>query len=134
VLLANIDQTPEQAADGRRAFRWSNAGHPPPVLVRADGTTALLDTAPNRLLGVDAEVRRDDHEVLLDPGDLVLLYTDGLIERRGTDLDAGLDWLTSTVTALAGLDPEQICDALLDLVDGRTEDDVVLLALQIRSV
>jgi serine phosphatase RsbU (regulator of sigma subunit) len=83
---------------------------------------------------VDAEVRRDDHEVLLDPGDLVLLYTDGLIERRGTDLDAGLDWLTSTVTALAGLDPEQICDALLDLVDGRTEDDVVLLALQIRSV
>ncbi len=131
VLLANVDQTPEQAAEGLRTLRWSNAGHPPPVLLRADGTTRLLDTPPNRLLGVDAEVRRDDHFVQLRPGDLVLLYTDGLVERRGTDLDDGLDWLTSTVAASAGLDHEQLCDALLDLVRDRAEDDVALLALKI---
>ena len=131
VLLANVEQTPEQAAEGLRTLRWSNAGHPPPVLLRADGTAALLDTPPNRLLGVDADVRRDDHAVLLGPGDVVLLYTDGLVERRGKDLDAGLDWLTSTLPGLAGLDHEQLCDALLDLVAGRTEDDVALLALRI---
>jgi PAS domain S-box-containing protein len=129
VLLANVQQTPEQVAQGLRTFRWSNAGHPPPVLLRADGTTALLDTTPNLLLGVDADARRDDHEVALGPGDLVLLYTDGLVERRGSDLDDGLRWLTSTVADLAGLDHEQLCDALLELVAGRTEDDVALLVL-----
>ena len=61
----------------------------------------------------------------------MLLYTDGLVERRGTDLDDGLRWLVSTVTDLAGLDSEQLCDALLDHVEGRTEDDVVLLALSV---
>jgi PAS domain S-box-containing protein len=133
VLLATVEQTPEQVAAGRRTLRWSNAGHPPPVLRRVDGTTALLDTAPNRLLGVDADVRRDDHEIVLGPGDLVLLYTDGLVERRGTDLDDGLRWLISTVTELAGLDSERLCDALLDLVADRTEDDVALLALSVGS-
>ena len=131
VLLATIEQTPEQAAHDLRSFRWSNAGHPPPVLRRADGSTALLDTAPNILLGVDAGARRDDHDVVLGPGDLVLLYTDGLVERRGNDLDDGLDWLTATVAGLAGVDHEQLCDALLDLLDGGAEDDVALLALRI---
>ncbi len=131
VVLANVEQTPEQAAEGLRTLRWSNAGHPPPVLLRADGTTSLLDTPPNRLLGVDPDARRDDHEILLGPGDLVLLYTDGLVERRGMDLDDGLDWLTSTVAGSAGLDHEQLCDTLLDLVDERAEDDVALLALRI---
>jgi PAS domain S-box-containing protein len=131
VLLGNVEQTPEQAAHGLRTLRWSNAGHPPPLLLRADGSATLLGTPPNRLLGVDAEVRRDDHVVVLGPGDLVLLYTDGLIERRGMDLDDGLTWLTSTAADLPGLDHEQLCDALLDLVEGHTEDDVALLALRV---
>jgi serine phosphatase RsbU (regulator of sigma subunit) len=133
VLLANVEQTPEQAAAGLRTLRWSNAGHPPPVLLRADGTAALLDTPPDRLLGVDSDARRNDHDVVLEPGDLLLLYSDGLIERRGMDLDDGMLWLTSTVAGLAGLDHEQLCDALLDLVAGHTEDDVVLLALTARN-
>jgi len=133
VVLANLRQTPEQAAAGLRTLQWSNAGHPPPVLLRHDGTATLLGTRPNRLLGVDADAGRDDHEVVLAPGDVVLLYSDGLIERRGTDLDDGLAWLTSTLTGLAGLDHEQVCDALLDLVEGETEDDVVLLALKVGS-
>jgi len=129
VLLANVVQSPEQAAAGLRTLRWSNAGHPPPVLRRSDGTAVLLDTPPNRLLGLDPGARRDDHEVVVGPGDLLLLYTDGLVERRGSDLDDGLHWLTSTVAGLADLDHEQLCDALLGLVAGTTEDDVVLLAL-----
>jgi PAS domain S-box-containing protein len=133
VLLANVEQTREQAAVGQRTLRWSSAGHPPPVLLRADGTSTLLDTVPNRLLGVDPEARRDDHTVLLEPGDLVLLYSDGLVERRGADLDDGLHWLTSTVADLTGQGSEQLCDALLDLVAGHTEDDVVLLALSTRT-
>jgi phosphoserine phosphatase RsbU/P len=76
-------------------------------------------------------VRRPAGFVVLGRGDLVLLYTDGLVERRGMDLDDGLNWLTSTLADLAARDHEQLCDALLDLVDGRTEDDVALLALRI---
>jgi len=130
VLLANVEQTTAQAATGHRTLRWSNAGHPPPVLRRADGTTTLLDTTPDRMLGVDPEVQRADHVVVLEPGDLLLLYSDGLIERRGVDLDDGLHWLTSTVAGLVELDLEHVCDVLLDRVAGHTEDDVVLLALR----
>ncbi len=131
VVLADVQQTPEQATEGLRTFRWSNAGHPPPVLRRADGTTTLLDTPPNRLLGVDPGAHREDHSVVLGPGDLVLLCTDGLVERRGTDLDDGLEWLRATVAGAGGLDHEQLCDALLDLVDERAEDDVALLVLRV---
>jgi serine phosphatase RsbU (regulator of sigma subunit) len=83
------------------------------------------------MLGIDPTVRRDDHEVVLGAGDLVLLYTDGLVERRGIDLDEGLEWLTSTVADLAGQDSEQLCDILLDHVAERAEDDVALLALRV---
>ncbi|MGY1915462.1 SpoIIE family protein phosphatase [Blastococcus sp. SYSU DS0973] len=60
-----------------------------------------------------------------------VLYTDGLVESRGRDLDDGMGGLTSTVADLAGRDHEQLCDALLDLVDRRTEDDAALLAFRV---
>jgi len=129
-VLAKVEQTREDAAAGLRTLRWSNAGHPPPLLIRPDGTTVLLTTPADLLLGLDAGSDRADHVARLEPGSTVLLYTDGLVERRGASLDDGLDWLVDTAGALAGLDLDGLCDALLGLVGADAEDDVALLALR----
>ncbi|RBY93243.1 serine/threonine-protein phosphatase [Blastococcus sp. TF02A-30] len=112
-------------------LRWSDAGHPAPVLLRADGGTEVLVRAPERLLGVDPSTARRDHEVELRPGDTVLLYTDGLVERRGAVLDEGTAWLVGELRRWAGRPLEELCDGLLGTLGGRVEDDVALLAVQV---
>lgn len=108
---------------------WASAGHPPPLLRTADGAVQLLDPQPGLLLGLDPSAHRLDHEVLLAPGDLLLLYTDGLVERRDAGIDEGLDWLVETVRAHAGAGPEALCAVLLE--QARThDDDQVLLAVR----
>jgi serine phosphatase RsbU (regulator of sigma subunit) len=113
-------------------LRWSNAGHMPPLVVDPDGTVELLRTSPDLLLGLDAGFVRADHVHGLAPGATVLLYTDGLIERRGASLDDGLAWLAETAGRFAGLGPEQLCDGVLQLVEGHAEDDVAVLAVRVR--
>ena len=114
-VLGQVEQTTEEAVTGLRTFRWSNAGHPPPVLVRADGHAELLAAPDDLLLGLDPTTDRSDHMVTLEPGDTVLLYSDGLVERRGAALDEGLEWLRGAVAALVqgGASLDETCDALL---------------------
>jgi serine phosphatase RsbU (regulator of sigma subunit) len=70
--------------------------------------------------------------VTLDRGTTVLLYTDGLIERRDADLDRGLVRLRDSLIELAGLPLEELLDEVLErLVDGRPEDDVALVAVRL---
>ena len=70
--------------------------------------------------------------VTLDRGSTVLLYTDGLVERRDSDLDAGLVRLRDSLVELAALPLEELLDALLErLVDGHPEDDVALVAVRL---
>ncbi|OMQ14381.1 hypothetical protein A7K94_0217020 [Modestobacter sp. VKM Ac-2676] len=130
-VLARVEQTPEQAVTGVRTLRWANAGHPPPVLVRADGAAQLLERPRNLLLGVDPDTPRSDHAVDLWPGDTVVLYTDGLVERRDATLDEGLDRLVTAAAALAGTPVDDLCDALLARMAPDFADDVALLALRI---
>jgi len=129
-VLAQVEQTEADAERGLRLLRWSNAGHPPPLLVNPDGTAELLIRPPDLLLGFDPGTDRTDHSQVLQPGATVLLYTDGLIERRGASLDEGLQWLLDTGKRLAGLSLEDLCDALLAELEGRVEDDVALLAFR----
>ncbi len=129
-VLATVEQSPEAARRGVRVLRWSNAGHPPPLLVQPDGTVQVLERPPDLLLGVDPEAERADHVQALPDGATVLFYTDGLIERRGVPLDTGLAWLTATVAAWAHLPLEELCDRLLAEL-GPAEDDVALLALRL---
>jgi serine phosphatase RsbU (regulator of sigma subunit) len=69
--------------------------------------------------------------VQLHPGDLLVLYTDGLIERRNSDLDADFAALLGAAAGLAGSSPEDTCAALVErLVAAGHEDDVCLLVLQ----
>ena len=134
-VLAQVDPAP--GAGGARRLQWSNAGHPPPLLVHpagADGVPArveVLETETDLLLGVDPTTDRGDHTRVLAPGCRVLLYTDGLVERRGASLDRWLEWLADAVARLAHLPLEQMCDALLAQLPGRVEDDVALLAVAV---
>jgi serine phosphatase RsbU (regulator of sigma subunit) len=131
-VLATVERTTDDAHPGARVLRWSNAGHPPPLLVRADGTVQVLERAPDLLLGLDPDAERADHALPLGPGATVLFYTDGLIERRGVPLDAGLAWLTGAVADAARLPLGELCDQLLTELAGVVEDDVALLAVRVR--
>jgi serine phosphatase RsbU (regulator of sigma subunit) len=112
-------------------MRWSNAGHPPPVLVCGDGAIVLLERTPDRLLGVSPERERHDHQVTLGPGDTVLFYTDGLVEGRGLDLDKGTAQVVGQLRRIGREPLDQLCDALLAGKSGTVEDDVALLAVRI---
>ncbi|MFQ1002247.1 SpoIIE family protein phosphatase [Modestobacter sp. SSW1-42] len=133
--VARFEQTTEEAARGVTRMRWTNAGHLPPLVVHPDGT--LADPAAwhgELLLGVDPGVVRTEKVMTLAAGSTVLLYTDGLVERRDGDLDEGMERLRQAATELAGTSLDELCDQLIDrLVDGRPEDDVALVAVRLRS-
>ena len=120
--------------DGRVTLRWSNAGHPPPMVVAADRTVTALD-AHSLVLGMDPETRRDEHETTLEPGSTVVLYTDGLAERRDTGLRAGLDHLRTALADLAHRGVEDLSDALLlRLLPPAPEDDVAVVVVRAPSL
>ncbi|MGY1815817.1 SpoIIE family protein phosphatase [Blastococcus sp. SYSU D00820] len=128
-LIARLDRP---RAGGRRRLRWSSAGHPPPVLVRADGTVQVLDSPPELLLGTGDPGRHTDHELPLSPGDTVVMVTDGLVEAGRTGIDAGMARLAEALGELAGLAADALCDRLLGrIVPERAEDDVAVLALRV---
>lgn len=108
---------------------WSSAGHLPP-LVRDSGGATLLERPADLLLGFDPTAERHDHHARLGAGDALVLYTDGLVERRRVPISDSLEWLRTTVGS-AGPDAEAMCDGLLDHV-GRVADDVALLVLRCR--
>lgn len=129
-LYGRIEQPADYAERGLRLFRWANAGHPPPLLLEPGAAPRLLHTPPDMLLGADPSTRRTDHTVDVHPGATLLLFTDGLVERRGADLDEGFDWLERTALRFAALPLEQFCDALLREIGDNRDDDVALLTLR----
>ncbi|HLM05712.1 MAG TPA: SpoIIE family protein phosphatase [Blastococcus sp.] len=114
-------------------LRWSNAGHPPPVRISAAGEVETLDGKPaDLLLGVWPDCVREDHVTPLAPGDTVLLYTDGLVERRNRDIDEGTDELVGALREFAGLPLGEMCDRVLErLFLPDAEDDVAVLAVRL---
>ncbi|MFS4093832.1 PP2C family protein-serine/threonine phosphatase [Streptomyces sp. AF1A] len=125
LVLGRIDH----GRDGH-AFCWSNAGHPPPLLIGADGSTGYLAPARHGIpVGIDPSVPRFSHTHPIPPGATLLLFTDGLVERRGQDIDTGLAQLAAHSGSLAGAPLEELCDALITSC-GVYDDDVALLALR----
>jgi serine phosphatase RsbU (regulator of sigma subunit) len=131
--VARFEQTPDELQRGLTRMRWANAGHLPPLVINPDGSVAELAAwRGDLLLGVDPETPRRESVVTLDRGATVLLYTDGLIERRDADLDAGMVRLRDAVIELADLPLEEMLDEVLErLVHGRPEDDVALVAVRL---
>lgn len=108
----------------------TRAGHPPPALALPDGTVRLLNTPPGVPLGVGG-VAFTPTEIDVPPGSLLVLYTDGLIEARGSDLDERLAELTQLLA-----DPQRqldhVCDSLIThLVPAAADDDIALLVARI---
>jgi PAS domain S-box-containing protein len=109
---------------------WSNAGHPPPLLLPATGPPELLAPGEADLpLCVDPDRPRATHHHRVGPGDTLLLFTDGLVEIPGEHLSLGLDRLAEAAAGARGLPVADLCAALLAyLPDGR--DDVAVLAFR----
>jgi serine phosphatase RsbU (regulator of sigma subunit) len=129
VLVGRLDAV--AGAPGTFRFTFANAGHPPPLVVQPDGTVEVLGDDPvDALLGV-GQSRRSEHEVQLALGASLVLYTDGLVERRYQPIEEGIEQLRTTLTGLVGAAPEQLCDRILDtLLPDRAEDDVALLVVR----
>ena len=129
-LATAVLATVERAGPTGRVFRWSNAGHPPPLLLSPDGQVSLLERDVDLLLGMDPSAPRQDHTADLPAGATVRRYTDRLSERRGWTLDAGSAWLVEAVTGWADLPLQELCDRLLGELAGQLADDVALLAVR----
>jgi serine phosphatase RsbU (regulator of sigma subunit) len=119
--------------DGGTAMRWASAGHPAPVLLAPDGRVGVLDAVPaDLLLGVDPRQQRTDHGTVLAPGSTVLLYTDGLVERRDRGIDEGTAALVEVLSQCVGLPLEELCDRVLELLFlPDAADDVAVLAVRL---
>jgi serine phosphatase RsbU (regulator of sigma subunit) len=123
----------ERDRAGGRQMRWANAGHPPPIVLAEDGTVTVLgDELGDLMLGIDPTAERSEHVVPVPPGAIVLMHTDGLVERRDSTLDDGLDMLAAHLKELAGTPLEELCDGLLRrMLRGIPQDDVALVAVRL---
>lgn len=116
-------------------FEYASAGHPPMLVVSPTGEIRWLDEAASPPLYGDADrVRvRPTGSVVLETGCLLVLYSDGLIERRGSLLDHGLERLALAAAQLADAPMESVCDHLFAALgaDSGRADDVVVLAVRL---
>jgi serine phosphatase RsbU (regulator of sigma subunit) len=113
-----------------------NAGHYPPLVVAPDGRARFLEATPQRPLGVGGESRTTVSRAMA-PGEPVLLYTDGLVERRGETIDLGLRRLADKAYLLAGVSPAEALAKLIAGLHGDSggagDDDVTALAVRART-
>ncbi|MFF4211908.1 PP2C family protein-serine/threonine phosphatase [Streptomyces sp. NPDC001796] len=113
---------------------YSSAGHPPPVLVHVDGSCEMLDRATDPPLGARPQhVPRPQAGQTYVLGDTLVLYTDGLIERRDHSIEAGLNRLKDVLCRQCSLSPERLADALLARlgVAGGARDDIALVIVRL---
>jgi len=118
-------------ADG--TITLASAGHPPPVLRRGarpgrPATAELVDLPPGAPLGLGGRWRTST--VRLEPGDSILMFSDGVVERRGAPLAAGLDALVTAAAAATSGDPRNLCSLATSAIGGPTDDDVAVLAVE----
>ncbi|MBT2385304.1 SpoIIE family protein phosphatase [Streptomyces sp. ISL-11] len=144
-LLSRLDRTLEAVTEptmatvcvvriapreGGWSLLWSSAGHPPPVVVTADGRQCPLDAEPDVPIGVDAGLARRDHACPLPPGATVLMFTDGLVEHPGHGLDEGLGAVADVAVAHAGRSLEALGKAVAEARPSDGHDDMAILALR----
>ncbi|GLU50214.1 SpoIIE family protein phosphatase [Nocardiopsis ansamitocini] len=114
------------------SLNWTNAGHPPPLLAPHQGPVIRLELHDRLFFPGLESGTRTTHEHLLAPGSLLLLYTDGLVERRGHDIDTAIDHVAALLDAL---DHDSLPVLLKRLVErvaaDRTDDDIVILAVRV---
>ena len=114
-----------------RTLTYSSAGHPPPALLHADGTVEFLDQATDPPLGTRPEhAPRPEAQSAFTDGAVLVLYTDGLIERRREDIDTGLQRLADCLARHGTADADTLADTLLaELIPpaGNTDDTALVI-------
>jgi serine phosphatase RsbU (regulator of sigma subunit) len=113
-----------------RSLRYCLAGHPPPLLREPGGSVRTLGQAGGVLLGLGIR-DRPERVVSFAPGSSLVLFTDGLVERRDEDIDAGIARLADALRPAPPPDPAQLCDTLVRQSvarNGREDDAAVLCA------
>ncbi|HEX3089186.1 MAG TPA: PP2C family protein-serine/threonine phosphatase, partial [Ilumatobacteraceae bacterium] len=109
-----------------RTLRWAQAGHFSPLIVKADGTSSYLAENPGAPLALFEGQQYVSSMIEIQPGDRVLMFTDGLVERRREHLDIGLARLATLASASAQLEPEAFVKALAMSVTQRFDDLAVV--------
>jgi PAS domain S-box-containing protein len=131
VALAQLDRV-----DGHWRATVSRAGHPVPFVVRADGTVEEAGR-PGTLLGYVEDPRLEDHEVLLGPGDALVLYTDGVSEASEAHRASGEAWVADRLREAAGGTAEALAARLeraaVEAQDGRPRDDVAVAVARVSA-
>jgi serine phosphatase RsbU (regulator of sigma subunit) len=134
-LVCRVEQEDSDRDAGLRRLRWSTAGHPDPMLLLADGTVIDLTAPVGPPLGIGWLGHRRDGLATLPPDSTLLLFTDGLFERRGLPLDDGRARVREIVSRSADLPLDVLCDRLLaEMLGEGVEDDVAVLAVRAHPV
>ncbi len=110
----------------------SRAGHPPPALRTATGEIRFLETGGTLPLGIDDRVKADEAEYPVSAGDTLLLFTDGLVERRRESINTGFDRLRDAFIN-APADVDELCDFVLErtVTEQASHDDIAVLAVRV---
>ncbi len=125
-VVAFIDRAP----GGGHRLRWSNAGHPPPVVIHPDGEVRPL-TGHDMLLGARRGSPRHTYTAPLPPGSTVLLHTDGLVENRAHTIDEGFATLYRRLGRRTYGLPRDLLTRLSTEIAGDRSDDIAMLAVRV---
>jgi serine phosphatase RsbU (regulator of sigma subunit) len=134
-LVCRVEQDADDRERGLRRLRWSSAGHPDPMLLLADGTVVDLEAPVGPPLGIGWLGPRVDGTATLPENSTLLLFTDGLFERRGLPLDDGRAQVRDILRGSADVPLDALCDRLLtEMLGDGVEDDVAVLAVRAHPV
>ena len=124
-LIAHLDLP-------RHRVRLASAGHPPPLIRHPDGRTDIVRLPPGLLLGIEPATEYSTTEIPLPPGAVLALYTDGLVEVPGIDIDRTTDDLARRLAHARPRDLEHLADALVPAVEpsASRHDDIALLLIR----
>ncbi|WP_374106267.1 SpoIIE family protein phosphatase [Streptomyces sp. TRM70350] len=115
---------------GERRLVWAQAGHPPPLLLRA-GEVRRLGRPGGMLLGASTTPVFEEAECRLEPGDRLLLYTDGLVERRSEGIDRGLERLAQALVTHHSDEPGSLGPLLAAVLEEERRDDVCVVDIRV---
>jgi anti-sigma regulatory factor (Ser/Thr protein kinase) len=114
-------------------LRFASAGHPPPLILTPAGDAIFAEARSGSPLGTVTFPSYEESVVALEPGSVVLLYTDGLVERPTVSLSDGLEALAESAAGMR--DPGELCRALpARVLEGRSGDDIALLAIRLEPM
>ncbi|WP_104524332.1 SpoIIE family protein phosphatase [Blastococcus atacamensis] len=134
-LVCRVEQDAADRAAGVRRLLWASAGHPDPMLLLPDGRVEDLAVPVGPPLGIGWPGDRSDGDAVVPDGSTLLLFTDGLFERRGLPLDDGRAQVRALLESSADLSLTDLCDRLLaEMLGEGVEDDVAVLAVRAHPV